>query len=296
MTTTPRRRGAVAGSCLLSVVVGLTVLTGCGSDTAAEPVVVTTTVPAPTGAPADPPRVTVGGSNPPAVPGATAPASTDTDSNAPAPSPAPSTTATRSARPRSTAATSTPSPATKSTASRPSSASKQPTAASSSTGGSGGTGDHPTSNEPDVPREDPGPEGGRVCATNDTYVDEEPTGLRPDVIKAWRNVEKHANADGVIVCLNDGKRSTAQQQAQYDEYVRDYGKKSADQLVLRPEKSAHVTGVAIDIQPAAAYRWLQKTDGAYGFCRRYDNEPWHFEYDAGYFTDGCPARLPKPER
>lgn len=134
-----------------------------------------------------------------------------------------------------------------------------------------------------------------MCVTNDTYFDEDPDGLRPDVIKAWRNVEKHANADGLIVCLNDGKRSTAQQQAQYDQYVREYGKKSADQLVLRPEKSAHVTGIAIDLQPADAYRWLGKTDGAYGFCRRYDNEPWHFEYDVSYFEKGCPARLPKPE-
>jgi D-alanyl-D-alanine carboxypeptidase len=125
-------------------------------------------------------------------------------------------------------------------------------------------------------------------------VDEQPTGLRSDVIKAWRNVEKYANADGIIVCLNDGKRSRAQQQAQYDQYRKQYGTQAADQLVLKPGKSAHVTGIAIDVQPAAAFRWLQATRGALGLCRTYDNEGWHFEYDVSYFK-GCPPRKPRPE-
>lgn len=155
---------------------------------------------------------------------------------------------------------------------------------------------NPTTNDPDVSRDVPGPDGGRKCATNADYYDEAPTGLRPDVIAAWHHFEKVANAQGIIVCLNDGKRSSSQQQAQYDEYVREYGKDVADQLVLTPAKSSHVTGVAIDVQPAAAYQFLQSTKGSLGFCRRYDNEAWHFEYDAKYFTQGCPARLPKPER
>jgi D-alanyl-D-alanine carboxypeptidase len=125
-------------------------------------------------------------------------------------------------------------------------------------------------------------------------VDEQPTGLRSDVIKAWRNVEKYANADGIIVCLNDGKRSRAQQQAQYDQYLKQYGKQAADQLVLEPDKSAHVTGIAIDVQPAAAFHWLQATRGALGLCRTFDNEGWHFEYDVSYFK-GCPPRKPRPE-
>lgn len=158
------------------------------------------------------------------------------------------------------------------------------------------TADHPTENAPDASRDTAGPETGPKCATNAEYVDEQPTGLRSDVVTGWRAIEKAANADGVIVCLNDGKRSTAQQQAQYDEYLEQYGAEVADQLVLPPDKSAHVTGNAIDVQPQAAYQWLQASKGSLGFCRIYDNEPWHFEYDVAYFTGGCPARLPKPER
>lgn len=127
-------------------------------------------------------------------------------------------------------------------------------------------------------------------------MDEDPTGLRSDVAVGWRSIEKEANADGVIVCLNDGKRSVAQQQGQYDLYVKEYGKQVADQLVLPPSKSAHVLGIAIDVQPQQAYQWLQNTRGRLGFCRVYDNEPWHFEYDVKYFAEGCPARLPKPAR
>lgn len=154
----------------------------------------------------------------------------------------------------------------------------------------------PTANAPDASPDTPGPEGGRDCATDAQYVDEDPTGLRSDVIAGWRAIEKSANADGVIVCLNDGKRSRAQQQAQYDQYEQQYGKEVADQLVLPPAKSAHVIGNAIDVQPQAAYQWLQATKGDLGFCRIYDNEPWHFEYDVTYFEQGCPARLPKPQR
>jgi hypothetical protein len=142
----------------------------------------------------------------------------------------------------------------------------------------------------------PGPETGPVCAANHSYVDEKPTGLRSDVITAWHRAVSRAAAQGITLCLNDGKRSRAQQQAQYDAYVQEYGKQVADPLVLQPNKSAHVVGIAVDVQPATAYRWLQSTDGSLGFCRIYDNEAWHFEFNPTYRSTGCPARLPEPER
>jgi len=142
----------------------------------------------------------------------------------------------------------------------------------------------------------PGPETGPTCPADSKYVDEKPTGLRSDVIAAWHRAVSRAAAKGITLCLNDGKRSRAQQQAQYDEYLDEYGKQVADQLVLQPNKSAHVVGIAIDVQPADAYRWLQSTDGSLGFCRIYDNEAWHFEFNPDYRSTGCPARLPEPER
>ena len=99
------------------------------------------------------------------------------------------------------------------------------------------------------------------------------------------------------MCLADGKRSRAQQQATYDDYVAQYGQAMADQYVLPPEKSAHVLGLAIDVQP---YAGLHLAGGAptarSGCCRIYDNEAWHFEYDPAFATAGCPARLRPPRR
>ena len=71
---------------------------------------------------------------------------------------------------------------------------------------------------------------------------------------------------------------------------------AARTYVLTPAKSAHVKGYAVDVQPAAAYQWLQATKGKLGWCRIYDNEPWHFEYSLVYRASGCPDRLPMPVR
>lgn len=258
------------GRVLTAVLAGVAVLlAGCSSNTAADDVVTITQ------------RVTDGAASSSVSEPVTAPsvATEPGATSAPTAPVAPTQDATSSASPT------TKPPATSRT-SRSSTAGSVPGAAA----------DHPTENAPAASRDTAGPETGPKCATNAEYVDEAPTGLRSDVVAGWRAIEKAANADGVIVCLNDGKRSTAQQQAQYDEYVKRYGAEAADQLVLPPDKSAHVTGNAIDVQPQPAYRWLQATKGRLGFCRIYDNEPWHFEYDVAYFRAGCPARLPKPER
>jgi LAS superfamily LD-carboxypeptidase LdcB len=118
--------------------------------------------------------------------------------------------------------------------------------------------------------------------------------MRPDAAAAWIAADAAAAAKGITMCLADGKRSRAQQQATYDDYVTQYGQAMADQYVLPPEKSAHVLGIAVDVQPYAAYTWLEGTKGALAFCRTYDNETWHFEYDPAFITGGCPARLPHP--
>jgi D-alanyl-D-alanine carboxypeptidase len=274
--------------------VAVVLLTGCGSGSDAGVVTVTTKVPAslidrPSGI------------------GATG----DPSTRQPSITPQPSTPATKSVRSPAGARLkpSTPSSAVSAptvSAGRSSAASKAGTSpARTPKSGKPSTGPTapirllpasqiPTANAAPVSPETPGPQTGPKCATNAAYVDEQPTGLRSDVIRAWRNVEKYANADDIIVCLNDGKRSRAQQQAQYDQYLKQYGKQAADQLVLKPDKSAHVTGIAIDVQPAAAFHWLQATRGALGLCRTFDNEGWHFEYDVSYFK-GCPPRKPRPE-
>ena len=114
-----------------------------------------------------------------------------------------------------------------------------------------------TAPDPDTP----GPVGGAVCTPDPSYVDEPTDGLDPTVVSAWAQAVAAAAAQGVVLCLNDGKRSAGQQRQTYDDYVAQYGQAAADTLVLPPERSAHVIGYAVDVQPAASAAWLQATDG-----------------------------------
>jgi D-alanyl-D-alanine carboxypeptidase len=142
-----------------------------------------------------------------------------------------------------------------------------------------------------------GPETGPPCPLDRRYVDEEPTGLRPHVLDAWHRLEAAADVDEVRLCLNDGKRSVGQQQREFDAAVHEFGSPElASRYVLQPDKSMHVQGLAVDVQPLASTGWVERNGPALGWCRRYANEPWHFEYDPGYATAGCPLLLPSATR
>ncbi|WP_434445062.1 D-alanyl-D-alanine carboxypeptidase family protein [Lentzea sp. E54] len=140
----------------------------------------------------------------------------------------------------------------------------------------------------------PGPPDGPNCPIDARYFDEKPEGLPPEVLQAWLKLRAKASEQGVTVCLNDGKRSRRQQQAEFDEAVRKFGSEElASRYVLNPpDLSMHVIGLAVDIQPIESAKWVEKNGGVFGWCRRYENEQWHFEYDAGYSTGGCPALIP----
>ncbi|TCO64467.1 D-alanyl-D-alanine carboxypeptidase-like protein [Actinocrispum wychmicini] len=137
-----------------------------------------------------------------------------------------------------------------------------------------------------------GPDTGAQCPVDKRYVDEQPTGLRDDVLAAYTSLRAKATAEKVTMCLQDGKRSSRQQQAQFDDYVKRFGSRElARNYALPPEESNHVKGVAVDIQPLSAAGWVERSAGKYGWCRRYENEPWHFEYSPDY-AKGCPTLLP----
>ncbi|MTD13675.1 hypothetical protein GIS00_06930 [Nakamurella sp. YIM 132087] len=222
----------------------------------------------------------------------TAPPATSSTQITVAPTTVPTTSATSAAPPTETTST-TEAPGTTETSETTGSTPTTATSSSrSTTSGPAPTIVTRSAEEPDVA----GPDGGKACPADGQYYDEATTGMLPDAAAAWAAAKKAAAADDEVLCLNDGKRSAAQQQAQYDAYVEQYGKDVADQLVLPWQKSAHVSGYAADVQPANGYVWLQATDGSLGWCRIYDNEPWHFEYSESYETTGCPDRLPEPER
>ncbi|MFS8102422.1 D-alanyl-D-alanine carboxypeptidase family protein [Lentzea alba] len=139
-----------------------------------------------------------------------------------------------------------------------------------------------------------GPPDGPNCSIDARYFDEDPDGLRPDVLQAWLSLRAKASEQGVKLCLNDGKRSRGQQQKEFDEAVERFGSEElAKQYVLPPDKSMHVLGLAVDIQPIESAKWVEKNGSTLGWCRRYENEQWHFEYDANYSTGGCPPMLPR---
>jgi uncharacterized protein (DUF2384 family) len=141
-----------------------------------------------------------------------------------------------------------------------------------------------------IVEEIPGPETGPVCPLDARYVDEPAVKLRPDVLAAW---ERLRTAAGVQLCVNDGKRSREQQARQFADAVQQFGSAElASKYVLQPDESMHVRGIAVDIQPLASAAWVERNGVAYGWCRRYENEPWHFEYDPAYAASGCPALLP----
>ena len=138
-----------------------------------------------------------------------------------------------------------------------------------------------------------GPETGPVCPLDKRYVDEPPKGLRPGVLDAWHRLRTEAGKHGVQLCVQDGKRSVAQQQREFDDAVERFGNEElAARYVLPPEESMHVQGIAVDVQPFASAGWVERNGGALGWCRRYENEYWHFEYDPSYATSGCPPLLP----
>ncbi|MEU0936294.1 D-alanyl-D-alanine carboxypeptidase family protein [Embleya sp. NPDC005971] len=127
---------------------------------------------------------------------------------------------------------------------------------------------------------------------NDVDSPKNPKALTPAAYTAWKKIDQAMAAEGIELNLNSGKRGWGHQQKLLDEKIAEVGsREEALRWVLPPEKSMHVQGIAVDIYPANAQAWLQAKGGKYGWCRLYDNEVWHFEYNASYIK-GCPPRLP----
>lgn len=122
------------------------------------------------------------------------------------------------------------------------------------------------------------------------YSEESIEGLVPKLRGRLVKAMAAAKAAGVPIRINSGRRSAAKQQRLLDEAIKRYGSyKAATRWVLPPEKSMHVKGKAVDIAPQEAMVWLGKNGWKYGICRRYDNEPWHFEALTAPGTK-CPPR------
>ncbi|MFG3340876.1 D-alanyl-D-alanine carboxypeptidase family protein [Glycomyces sp. NPDC048151] len=119
--------------------------------------------------------------------------------------------------------------------------------------------------------------------------------LDPALLAALRLAAADAAREGVVLYVNSGWRSPEYQRQLRREAVAEYGsEEAASRWVSTPETSAHVAGHAVDIGPPTAAAWLSERGAAYGLCRIYRNEPWHYELRPEAVEHGPPPMYANP--
>lgn len=118
--------------------------------------------------------------------------------------------------------------------------------------------------------------------------------LDPALLGALREAAADAEGDGVAFVVDSGWRSPEYQERLRQDAIAKYGSEAeAARWVASPDTSAHVSGDAIDLGRAAA-SWLADRGAAYGLCRIYGNESWHFELRPDAVAHGCPPTYADP--
>ncbi len=119
--------------------------------------------------------------------------------------------------------------------------------------------------------------------------------LDPELLRALRAAAREAADDGVEFSVTSGWRSAEYQDQLLREAVAEYGSvEAAARWVATRERSAHVSGDAVDIGPFAATAWLSVHGDEYGLCQIYANEPWHHELRPEAVERGCPPMYADP--
>jgi hypothetical protein len=119
--------------------------------------------------------------------------------------------------------------------------------------------------------------------------------LDADLLGALRRAATAAAGEGVEFIVDSGWRSPAYQEQLRREARWKYGsQEEAARWVAAADKSAHVSGDAVDVGPSAARAWLSQHGVEYGLCRIYGNEPWHYELRPEAVDDGCPPVYADP--
>jgi zinc D-Ala-D-Ala carboxypeptidase len=119
--------------------------------------------------------------------------------------------------------------------------------------------------------------------------------LDPALLDALRRAATDAADDGLQFYVDSGWRSPRYQQQLLAEAVSKYGSaEEAARWVAAPDKSAHVSGDAVDIGHSDAAAWLSVHGAQYGLCQIYGNEPWHYELRLEAVEHGCPPMYADP--
>lgn len=121
-------------------------------------------------------------------------------------------------------------------------------------------------------------------------------GLTRGTRRAYDAAAAAMRAQGIGMTLTSGHRSAAVQEQLYRQAIEKYGSaEKARVWVLPPDESKHVRGVAVDVAPRRAARWLDRNGARFGLCRTMAWEWWHFEYDAAWDrADDCPPPRRRP--
>lgn len=139
---------------------------------------------------------------------------------------------------------------------------------------------------------------GRLAEGEVTVFDETHpaiSNLNPALLHALQTAANEAAAEDIVFYVNGGWRSAQLQEEMLDDAVDEYGsREEALRWVATPERSAHVSGDAVDIGFFDASYWLRLNGDRYGICQVYENEPWHFEMRRDAQEDGCPDSYADP--
>lgn len=115
------------------------------------------------------------------------------------------------------------------------------------------------------------------------------------LLDALQAAANEAAAEDITFYVNSGWRSPQLQERLLEEAVAEYGsREEALRWVATPERSAHVSGDAVDIGPFDASYWLSYNGAKYGICQIYANEGWHFELRPDASESGCPELYTDP--
>ena len=104
--------------------------------------------------------------------------------------------------------------------------------------------------------------------------------MRPDVAAAFDRMSAAASGAGVVLLVNSGFRSDAEQAVLF-------AANPDPRMVAPPGQSLHRCGTELDLGPPSAYGWLAANAGRFGFLQRYSWEAWHYGYADG--PDPCSA-------
>ena len=119
--------------------------------------------------------------------------------------------------------------------------------------------------------------------------------LDPDLLERLRAAATDAADDGIEFYVNSGWRSPEYQNQLLREAVADYGSEAeAARWVASADRSAHVSGNAVDVGSFDAAAWLAEHGAAYGLCQIYSNESWHYELHPQATERGCPPMYADP--